>query len=159
MSFVPSRRIGIAVFANNDALGPPLAEIATAMVYEALTGGQMKSVLPGIDQVGPIVARERERINADLSRRAARSQTLPFPIAAYTGVYENPAMGKLRLDAVNGKLEAHLGAAWSAIEVYDNAANKLRIALFGGGEVVSVEMKDGKAVALAFGGTEFRRTP
>ena len=159
MSFVPSRRIGIAVFANNDALGPPLAEIATAMVYEALTGGQMKSVLPGIDQVGPIVARERERIKADLSRRAARSQTLPFPIAAYTGVYENPAMGKLRLDAVNGKLEAHLGAAWSAIEVYDNAANKLRIALFGGGEVVSVEMKDGKAVALAFGGTEFRRTP
>jgi hypothetical protein len=45
------------------------------------------------------------------------------------------------------------------IEVFDNTANKLRIALFGGGEVVSVEMKDGKAVALSFGGSEFRRTP
>jgi hypothetical protein len=41
--------------------------------------------------------------------------------------------------------------------VFDSAANKLRIALFGGGEVVNVEMKDGKAVALSFGGVEYKR--
>ena len=96
-------------------------------------------------------------MNADLKRRAARPQNLPFPLEAYTGVFENPAMGKLRLTQVNGKLEANLGAAWSAVEVFDNVNNKLRIALFGGGEVVSVEMKDGKAVALSFGGSEFKR--
>jgi hypothetical protein len=58
---------------------------------------------------------------------------------------------------VNGKLEANLGAAWSAVEVYDNTRNLLRIALFGGGQVVNVEMKDGKAAALSFSGAEFRR--
>jgi CubicO group peptidase (beta-lactamase class C family) len=156
MSFAPSRRIGIAVFANTDGLGGALAEIATGLAYQALTNGEMKSPFT-VDQVGPIITQEKERMNADLKRRAARPQNLPFPLDAYTGVFENPAMGKLRLSQVNGKLEANLGAAWSAIEVFDNTANKLRIALFGGGEVVSVEMKDGKAVALSFGGIEFKR--
>lgn len=62
-----------------------------------------------------------------------------------------------RWDEVNGKLEAHLGAAWSAIEVFDNTKNLLRIALFGNGEVVTVTMADGKATALSFGGNEYRR--
>ena len=156
MSFVPSRKIGVAVFANNDGMGGALTQISTALVYQLLTNGQMKSPFP-IDQVGPMLGQERERMKADLERRAARPQNLPFPLDAYAGVYTNPAMGTLRLEAVNGKLEAHLGAAWSAIEVFDNTQNKLRIALFGNGEVVSVEMKDGKAVTLSFGGNDYKR--
>jgi CubicO group peptidase (beta-lactamase class C family) len=158
MSFVPSRRIGIAIFANSDGLGGALAEVGTALAYQALTNGAMKSAIPA-DQIAPIINQEKGRVTADMQRRAGRPQNLPFPLEAYTGVFQNQAMGKLRLSEVNGKLEANLGAAWSAIEVFDNAANKLRIALFGGGEVMSVEMKDGKAVALAFGGSEFRRIP
>jgi CubicO group peptidase (beta-lactamase class C family) len=156
MSFIPSRRLGIAVFANSDGLGAALTQIATGLAYDALTNGAMKSPFP-LDQVGAIITQEKERMNADLKRRAERPQTLPFPLDAYTGVYENPAMGKLRITQLNGKLEANFGAAWSAIEVFDSAANKLRIALFGGGEVVNVEMKDGKAVALSFGGVEYKR--
>lgn len=156
MSFVPGRKLGIAVFANNDAMGSALVDIAASMAYQSLTNGEMKSPFP-MEQVAPMIAQEKERMNADMTRRAARPQNLPFPLEAYAGVFENPSVGKLRIDVVNGKLEAHLGAAWSAIEVFDNTTNKLRIALFGNGEVVSVEMKDGKAVALAFGGNEYRR--
>ena len=156
MSFVPSRRIGVALFANNDMLGSALVDIAMVMVYQVLTDGAIKSPAP-MEAVPALVTREREGMTADLKRRAERSQVLPFPLDAYTGVFENPVMGKLRVSAVNGKLEANLGAAWSAIEVFDNTKNLLRIALFGGGQVVNVEMKDGKAVALTFSGTEFRR--
>ena len=156
MSFVPARKLGIAIFANTDGLGGALAEIGTALVYQALTNGEMKSPF-ALDQVAPIIGQERERMMADLKRRAARPQNLSFPLDAYTGVFENPAMGKLRLTQVNGKLEANLGAAWSAVEVFDNTKNQLRVALFGNGEVVSVEMKDGKAAAISFGGNEYRR--
>jgi CubicO group peptidase (beta-lactamase class C family) len=156
MSVNPSRKIGIAIFANADGLGGALADIGTGLVYQALTNGDMKFPIP-VDQVGPLLAQEREKMNADMKRRAARPQNLSFPLDAYTGVFENPAMGKLRLAQVNGKLEANLGAAWSAVEVFDNAKNQLRVALFGNGEVVNVEMKDGKAVALSFAGNEYRR--
>lgn len=156
MSFIPSKHLGIAVFANNDGLGGAFTQIATGLVYQYLTNGDIKSPIP-MDALGPVLTREREGMMNDLKRRAARPQTLQFPLDAYTGVYENPMMGKLRLSQVNGKLEANLGAAWSAIEVFDNTKNQLRISLFGGGEVVNVEMKDGKAVALSFGGNEYRR--
>jgi len=112
---------------------------------------------PSIQEVTSLVSQVKERMSADMKRRAARPQNLSFPLEAYTGVFENPVMGKLRLSAVNGKLEANLGAAWSPIEVFDNTKNQLRIELFGGGEVVSVEMKDGKAVTLSFGGNEYKR--
>jgi CubicO group peptidase (beta-lactamase class C family) len=155
MSFVPSRRIGVAVFANSDGTGSGFVDVATAMVYSVLTDGAIKA--PTVESVVPMIAQDRERVTADLNRRAARPQNLPFPLDAYTGVFESPVFGKLRLSIVNGKLEANLGAAWSAIEVFDNTKNQLRIELFGGGEVVSVEMKDGKAVVLSFGGREFMR--
>jgi CubicO group peptidase (beta-lactamase class C family) len=156
MSFVPARKLGIAIFANNDGLGSGLTELGSAMVYAALTNDSMALPIPA-DRIAALIAREKENVNEDLKRRAARPQTLSFPLDAYTGVYENPMFGKLRLSNVNGKLEASLGAAWSAVEVFDNTKNQLRIALFGNGEIVNVEMKDGKAVALSFGGNEYRR--
>jgi hypothetical protein len=156
MSFVPGRRLGIAIFANNDGLGSGIAEVGSALVYAALTDNALPVPIPA-DRVPALIAREKENVNADLKRRAARPQTLPFPLEAYTGTYENPLFGKLKLSAVNGKLEANLGAAWSAVEVFDNTKNQLRMALFGDGEVVNVEMKDGKAVMLSIGGTEYKR--
>jgi len=153
---VPSRRIGIVAFANNDALGNMLVDIAAMLVYQSLTDGAIKPPVPP-EQLSSVINQQREGQKADLQRRASRPQQLQFPLSAYTGTYENPVMGRLRLDEVNGKLEAHLGAAWSAIEVFDNTKNLLRIALFGNGEVVTVTMADGKATALTFGGNEYKR--
>jgi hypothetical protein len=65
--------------------------------------------------------------------------------------------GRLQLNAVNGKLEACMGAAWSAVEVFDAAKNQLRVGLFGSGDVVNVAMVDGKARALTISGRTFQR--
>jgi len=156
MSFSPARRIGVAIFANNGELGGALTDIGTGLVYQALTDGGIKTPFT-MEQLPSMLEQARNGMKADLQRRASRSQELQFPLSAYTGTFENPMMGKLTLSEVNGKLEAHLGAAWSAIEVFDNTKNLLRIALFGNGEVVTVTMTDGKATALTFGGNEYKR--
>ena len=156
MSFAPGRRIGVAVFANNNHMGAALVDVAAGMVYRALTNEEMKRPFT-MEQAPAMINQARDGMMNDLKRRASRSQELQFPLSAYTGTFENPMMGKLTLNEVNGKLEAHLGAAWSAIEVFDNTKNLLRIALFGNGEVVNVQMENGKAVALSFGGNEYKR--
>jgi CubicO group peptidase (beta-lactamase class C family) len=155
MSYIPSRHIGVAVFANNDWIGGGFVDVAAQEAYSVLTNGAFQA--PPMDQIPQVVTRVRGQIKSELERRAARSQVLPFPLEAYAGTYENPAMGHLRIEVVNGKLEARFGAAWSAIEVFDATKNQLRIELFGNGEIVNVEMKDGKAAALSFGGNEYRR--
>jgi hypothetical protein len=155
MSFIPSRHIGVAVFANNDWIGGGFADVAAQEAYRVMTDGAFQAM--PMERIPQVVAGIRSQIKTELDRRAARPQTLQYPLDAYTGVYENPSIGRLKIEAVNGKLEARLGAAWSAIETFDAAKNQLRIELFGNGEIVNVEMKDGKAVALSFGGNNYAR--
>ena len=156
MSFVPARKIGVAAMANNGDFGTPLAEIATERIYNVLTNGAM---YPGDSMVAirSLIARAREGMTADMKRRAARPQNLPYPLDAYTGTFENPLYGRLIISLVNGKLAAKMGVATSAIEVYDNTKNRLRIEIFGEGDIIDVEMKDGRAEVMIFDGDRYVR--
>lgn len=153
MSFSPSRKVGVVVMANNSALGGGLADIIAKSLYDVIASGKAAQV----DTLGPLLAQVKERVRADFARRAARPQTLPFPLEAYAGRYVNPAWGTVVLSVVNGKLEATMGAAWSAVETFDASKNQLRMELFGNGEVVNVGMANGRADALKMMDIEFKR--
>jgi CubicO group peptidase (beta-lactamase class C family) len=155
MSFMPQKRVGVAVLMNNNELGPA-SEFLAYEIYRILDGGAALTA-DSADFVARRIEQARQSMAADLQRRATRPQTLPHPLAAYTGAFDNPLFGRLELREVNGKLEARMGAAWSAIEVYDHTQNQLRIEIFGDGEIVSVEMLDGRAQSLTFGGKKFVR--
>jgi CubicO group peptidase (beta-lactamase class C family) len=158
MSFMPQHRVGVAVMANNGELGSALGELMARAIYDVL----LERPAISADSVAAIarqLVRTRSQLAAELARRAARPQALPFPLDAYTGRFHNPVMGHLDLQLVNGKLEARMGAAWSAVEVYDNTKNQLRVELFGNGEVATVTMKDGRAESIQFEGLTFARVP
>lgn len=157
MSFIPARKIGVAVMANNGDFGQGLAEFATERIYNVLTGGTLYSG-DSMPAMRNMIAQAREGMTAAMKRRAARPQNLPYPLEAYTGTFENPSYGRLEISLVNGKLAAKMGVATSAIAVYDNTKNQLRIEIFGGGDVMDVEMKDGRAEVMIFEGDRYTRT-
>jgi CubicO group peptidase (beta-lactamase class C family) len=155
MSFNPQKRVGVAVFAN---VGSGYPEAVALEIYRVLNGeGAIKDA--SFDTWRGMLEKEKQGIAGDFARRAARPQDLPFPLEAYAGNYDNELYGRLQINVVNGKLEARMGSAWSAIEVFDNTKNRLRIELFGNGQVMDVEMQDGRAVAMNLGGTVYRRVP
>jgi CubicO group peptidase (beta-lactamase class C family) len=158
MSFMPQHRVGVAVMTNNGELGGPLAELLAMAIYDVLRG-RPAITADSVAAIGRQLVRMRGQLAASLAQRAKRPQNLPFPLDAYIGRFHNPVMGHLELRLVNGKLEARMGAAWSAVEVYDNTKNQLRVELFGGGEVVTVTMKDGRAESLELGGLTYSRVP
>jgi hypothetical protein len=157
VSFIPKRRIGVVTMANSGDLGGPLVELVAQGIYEVLAGAEPV----GADSLAALrtqVARQRSGIQADLDRRAARPQTLPLPFAAYAGTYESPVMGTLVL-TVNpqGRLEARMGAAWSAVEVYDGTRHQLRVELFGGGTVLTMEVAGDQVISGTMGGIKYQR--
>lgn len=153
MSFNPGKRVGVAVFTNT---GSGFPEAVALEVYRVLNGeGAITDA--NLEVWRGHLDKDRQGITADLARRAARPQNLPFPLEAYAGDYDNELYGRLQISVVNGKLEARMGSAWSAVEVFDNTKNRLRVELFGSGQVMDVEMKDGRAVALNLGGILFGR--
>jgi CubicO group peptidase (beta-lactamase class C family) len=155
VSFIPRHRIGVAVLANESALGGALVDLVARRVYAQVLGEASAWEWPeGIERQ---VAQARQGIAADRERRASRSQTLPFPLDAYVGVYHDPAYGDIELRVVDGRLEARAGVARSDVEVFDAERNQLRVALTGSGSVATVLMEAGRAVALEFAGRMFRR--
>lgn len=155
MSFNPAQRTGVAVFTN---IGSGYPEAVALEIYRVLNGeGAIKDA--NLDVWRGHLEKEKQGITADFARRGARPQDLPFPLEAYAGNYDNDLYGRLQISVVNGKLEARMGSAWSAIEVFDNTRNRLRVELFGNGQVMDVEMQEGKAVAMNLGGTVYRRAP
>ena len=155
MSFMPERRIGVVVMVNDNS---PLADMVAQEIYRTLLG-RPGLVPDSLDSARGQVAQFRERIAADRARRAARPQTLPLPLTAYAGVYENPAWGRVELTVADGRLEARAGNARSAVEVFDNTKHQLRVELTGGGTVVQMEVEGDRAVAAVIGGVRYRRVP
>lgn len=158
MSFMPQRRIGVAVMANNGELGSGLVDLMASAIYDVLAGRPVITA-DSVAAINSQLERARSGIAADLARRGARSQVLAYPLEAYAGTFESPAYGHFTLSVVNGKLEARMGAAWSAVEVYDAAKNQLRVEVFGSGSVVPVEMQNGRAVSLSVDGVPLKRVP
>jgi CubicO group peptidase (beta-lactamase class C family) len=156
MSFMPQRRIGVVVMTNENGMGSALAELAARAVYGRLTDGQGFAA-DSVARLRAEAAAARERVAADRARRAARPQTLPLPIDAYAGTYENQLYGRLVFSVVNGKLEARAGQAWSPVEVYDGANNALRVELTGSGQVARFTVEGSRAVSVEIGGVTFRR--
>jgi hypothetical protein len=145
---MPEDGIGIAILVNSGA-GGPLADLVSRYIYDVLRGGEgvEERYAEELERGRAQVASAREGIAADRARRASRPQDLPRPLESYTGVFENDDMGRLELALVEGRLEATMGLAWSAVEVYDNQQDLLRVELTGGGTVVAVEFDPGSTRA------------
>ena len=156
MSFMPQRRIGVIVMTNENGTGFLLAELASRAVYSRLINGEGVSA-DSLARLRTEAEGFRERVAADRARRAARPQTLPFPLEAYAGTYENELYGRLVFSVVNGKLEARAGQAWSAVEVFDGAQNALRVELTGSGTVARFTFEGDRAVAVEVSGVRYRR--
>ncbi len=160
LSFMPGRRIGVAVLVNDGFTGGPLADAVTHYVYDRLIRGASVDATweTRIATFPDQLRQARAGIAADRSRRAARPQTLPHPLAAYTGVFENDELGTMEWRVVEGRLFVTAGLMASEVEVYDGAQNQLRVELTGGGEVVAFVMEGGQASGLRYAGRAFTRT-
>ncbi|NOT08412.1 MAG: serine hydrolase [Gemmatimonadales bacterium] len=157
ISFMPGRRIAIVTMANSGDLGSTLTELVAQAVYDALAGSPPLSG-DSLTALRGLAAQQRAGIKADRDRRAARPQTTPLPFTAYAGRYENPVMGSLELTLnAEGKLEARAGAAWSAVEVFDGTRHQLRVELFGGGSVLTMEVEGERVVAVGMNGVRYQR--
>lgn len=158
MSFLPRARVGVSVMANNAEIGGGGVELLAAAIYDVVQGRPVISE----DSIAVLAGRIHEgrvRMAAELARRAARPQALPYPLSAYVGRYRNPSLGSVQIVETDGKLEARFGAAWSAVETFDASANQLRVEPFGSGQVVTVAMENGRATTLRIGPDTFTRVP
>lgn len=99
VSYMPGRRIGVAVFVNDSGAGFRFADVLANYIYDLLLG--RTDAGDRFEIALADAAAHLERINAaiaaDREKRAARAWTLTLPRAAYAGRYENELFGAFEL--------------------------------------------------------------
>ena len=160
VSFMPERRLGVAVMVNEDAFASDLADVVANYAYDWFAG------LPDIEAVydarldALIAERDRRRtgIAGAVEARAQRPRTLSLPNAAYVGDYVNPAYGSLTIRETGDRLSVAIGVQ-QAVADYLTEPEGLRVELtpFRGEGVVFKLDADGRPASLVYQDAVFVR--
>lgn len=158
VSYVPARRVGIAIFANDSTVGAPLIDAIADFVYDRTAGRTDARSTFNARVMSLVTDRDRyaERIAADRARRAAREWKLPRGFAGYAGRYRDEAFGDIEIHASAKGLDVAFGVMHAAAEP-GAEADVIRVELVpGSGERIS--FVDSPQPALVYNGATYTRT-
>ncbi len=161
VSFMPERGLGVAVMVNEDAFaGGDFADLIANYAYdwfaarpdlEATYDARLQDLVTMRD-------RRREGYAAAVASRAARPRTLSRPNAAYVGVYESPALGRMQVSESGESLTISIGVQRAVAENFTQPESlRVELAPLVGEPVVFELDGDGVPVALIYSGERFPR--
>ncbi len=160
ISFLPERRIGVAVFVNDSGAGFTAVDEIANYVYDR------HMEVPGLEaraaaSIGRLVDRRdglRKMIAGDRAERASRKWRLAQPLDAYTGTYESEEMGRVLVSVRDNRLFVRQGMLSSSSDpaVEDES---IRVELRPlSGQILGFDVApDGSVRALTIRGVRFER--
>jgi len=162
VSFIPSRGIGVAVFANSDmpAFGPVTGTIATHAYDLLLERGHRGATHAAfIDSIGPRRDRMAEVFRVEGRRRAARPQVPPRGWGVYVGQYHGGDMGSVSVVARgNRAAELRYGQLRAPLEVFSGDTLRVEVPPGRTGRPMPVTFgADGRVSSVTVAGIVFTR--
>jgi CubicO group peptidase (beta-lactamase class C family) len=160
VSYMPARRVGVAVLINDNA---PIAEAADALanfIYDHLAGRADADRTYASELRRHARAQQSEAANIirDRAARARRQWTLTRPPGAYAGLYEHPDWGTIEVREEGQRLRMIYGVLSATGEPF-TAPDTMRVELQPlDGDVVQFAFGDGDTpVGLDYGGQRYVR--
>jgi len=160
VSFMPDKKLGVAVVTNSGAGGHSVLNLIAAYVYdrllekpdaEAANAEQLAKFKAGMQQ-------RKERFLADVEKRSKRPWMLQHPNSAYVGRYEHPGYGTLIIEQRDDKLVASLAQLNSVVEAFTEPESARVELVPGSGEVLRfVFSTSEQADAVKWGDETFQR--
>ena len=156
-SFMPEKKIGVAVVTNSGVGGHPVVNLIAAYVYDRLLGKPDASA-DMLAKFNESQKQRRERYLAEIDKRSKRPWMLQHPNSSYVGRYENAGYGTMIIEERGDKLYASLAKLNSVVEAYTEPESARVELVPGSGEVLRFVFTSGeKADALKFGDEVFQR--
>ena len=159
ISFLPEKKIGVAVLVNNDLIGNRIGGILTQYAFDWWNGDPQveanyaKQLQETLDQYPKKV----EQMRAAVAERAKRTSQLTLPLDAYTGRYEDQFWGTFEIKPETNSLRVRIGNISYLATAYTEK-DTVRVELQPGiGEILKFIREGDKITALEYGGVRFAR--
>lgn len=120
VSFMPERRLGVAVMINEDAVAGGLADLVANYVYDWHAGRLDLEAVYDAALTAFVAERDAARasIARQLAERTARPSMLSRPLSAYAGTYVGPTLGTIRVVERDGSLIVTSGVMEAVAEPF-----------------------------------------
>ncbi|MEO1032324.1 MAG: serine hydrolase domain-containing protein [Bacteroidota bacterium] len=140
MSFMPEKKFGIAVFANESHFGDNVSNLIASFVYDLLLGNvsSISDYDDEIEKVKQRIANIQASFDADRTNRSDRKWTLMHDFDKYEGKYENKYAGLMQVKMYDKTLKINLGISTS----FASPSTK--------DDSVRVEFRDGQGTDILF---------
>ena len=157
ISYMPEKKIGVAVFVNEGIAGNRLKDLFAAYAYDYLVYGdtaneafkkQSEETIEQLNQLKIRIAEHQEML-------AERTWKLSKSFKAYEGVYTNDLLGKIAIKLEDEKLHVYLGNMYCIATPYKEV-DTIRVELItGSGQGIIFSLEDNEVKGLTYEGLFF----
>jgi CubicO group peptidase (beta-lactamase class C family) len=160
VSFMPGKKIGLAIMTNESAIAPIVIELLTQYVYNRLTGVENAETVfaKRLNELKDHHDKTAVAVQKSYADRAKRTSQLTMPLETYTGTYHNDQYGDMEIKIENNTLGVHLGNI-HAVSTPFTQKETIRVQFQPQtGEVISFKTDEsGKVVGLVYNKLEFKK--
>ena len=160
VSFMPERRLGVAVMINEDSIAGELADIVADYVYDWFAAVPNLEAVYETKLAELVAARDarREGVAQGVLTRSQRSRTLSLTDEAYVGDYISPVLGLMHVRQTPAGLEVAIGVQHAVAENFTRPESiRVELTPLNGESVAFILDTAGKPVGLIYAGEEFHR--
>ncbi len=160
ISFMPGKKIGLAIFANEGSIGENVVDILAVYIYDLVRGitGADNSFTKSVEELEARHLKAAESIQRSIAERAKRTSQLTMPLNAYTGTYRHERFGDMVVKEENNVLAVQFGNM-HAVSTPFTEKETIRVELYpGAGKVILFKPDDaGKMNSLTYDGNEYKK--
>ena len=159
ISFMPEKKMGLAIFVNEGTIGNSAASLISGIVYDWIAGQDVVTLYKGkIEEMEENYKKAADGSQRSFADRAKRTSQLGLPLSSYVGKYQHPYYGDINIGIENNALSVKMGNL-HCISTPFTEKETIRVELIpGSGRVVYFKVDDGgKVNRLTFEGDEYKR--
>ena len=160
VSFMPEKKIGVAVLVNDGTAGPPVGHMLAVYAYDALLGTADREANYSklLQDFRNQYERETANITASAADRAKRTWQLTAPLAEYTGRFVNELLGTIVITNKGSGLNVSMGNI-NVVPTPFTQPDTIRVEMEPGrGEVIKFDKNaDGKFPSLSYRNATFTK--
>jgi len=159
ISFMPDKKLGLAIFVNEGTIGASAANLLSGIVYDWIAGEDVVTKYKDkLDELESNYKKAAENSQRSFADRAKRTWQLSLPLSSYVGKFQHPYYGEMNVSIENNVLAVKMGNL-HAVSTPFTEKETIRLELLpGSGKVVFFILDEsGKVNSLKYEGQEYKR--